>query len=79
MSTRKVLEWMFIAIGILFFLWIAELVLGIAFGLVSLSFSLIGGLLSLLFSKAGLTLLVVGLIAYIIMNNRREGRAQYRY
>lgn len=74
---KKVLEWIAIAVLLLILLAVAELALGIVFGLVSLSFAFIGGLFSLLFSKAGLTLIAVGLIAYIITNNRRQRQIRY--
>ncbi len=79
MNVSKVAAWAVIVLCILFLIGVIEIILGVAFGIIGLVFSLIGSLVALLFSKGGVTLIAVGLLAYVIVNRNSDKPRRYYY
>ena len=77
MNASKVLTWVIIGIAVLFGIWLLEIVFGVAIGVIGLFLSLVGGLLSLVFSKSGMTLIAILLAVYIIKNKGEQRRYHY--
>jgi uncharacterized integral membrane protein len=76
MSNSQTPGWVKTVVIILVAILAFNILLHVGLGLVSLTFSLLGGLIGLIFSKAGLFIISVALIAYII-HNRSENKRNY--
>ena len=72
MSTRKNTNWVLVIFAVILGLVFLNAFLHLGIGLIGLVFSLIGGLLKLVFSKAGMIVIGVALVIYILHNRGRQ-------
>jgi len=79
MNMSKVLAWTAIVICCLFLIGVIEIILGVAFGVLGILLSLVGSLVGLLFSKGGITLIAIGLLAYVLVNRDGKKSRHYHY
>ncbi len=70
-------NWIGVVIAVVLGLIVLNALFHVGIGLIGVFFSLLGSLVSLIFSKAGMVLIGVGLIFYILNNRKRAGRDHY--
>lgn len=78
MNQNKTIKFIVIFFALLILLSIGGVVLNVAGAIVGTAFSIIGLLLKLIFSKSVLTLLVIGFIAYLLVNPGQKNQTQLR-
>jgi len=76
MSHSQTPSWVKTVVLILVAILVFNILLHVGLGIVSLTFSLLGGLIGLIFSKPGLFIIGVALVAYII-HNRSDNKKNY--
>ena len=79
METKKIVEWTLTILFILFLFWMGGLVLSVGFGILGIVGSVLGALISLVFSKNFLTLLAIGLVVYLLWNRSSRQRCRNRH
>lgn len=77
MNGSKIVTWLIIAFLCLLVIGVADVALSLVSGILSLLVSFMAGILHLAFSKAGLTLILIGLVVYIVTRNSKPER--YRF
>ncbi len=75
----KLIGWIITAFVVLFIAFVALIALNLGFGVLSLTGSLVGSLFSLVFSKGFITLLAIGLVAYLLWERAQERKQRRRY
>ena len=76
MSSRKKPNWILIIVAVMLALIFFNALFSLGMGIIGLVFTLIGGILKLVFSKAGMVVIGVALVFYIL-HNRGRGHSYY--
>ena len=73
MNMSKITNWVVVGLCVLFFLWLANLLLGLSFGIIHFAISLVVGLFKIVFSKTFFVIAGIALVIYLL-SNRRESK-----